>query len=193
MQDKNYLRVVDMAKEANFVFLAIFSVSGLASQSYSQVFRPCFSAVFPGLVSPDMSPGGWPCSLGWQEAQPCTERLLMNCAPCITRLFSGHLSCPVPEKAVFGTEYLLCTRKACFLHRMPQKMRRVPKEPVFCTAHIFRTVGGPLRYRMPTAHHPKNSKAHHSYTPSIHTLPPQLHTQPAASTTTPTQNERSPD
>lgn len=47
-----------MAKEANFVFLAIFSVSGLASQSYSQVFRPCFSAVFPGLVFPDMFPGG---------------------------------------------------------------------------------------------------------------------------------------
>ena len=31
---------------------------------------------------------------------------------------------------------------------MPQKMRRVPQEPVFCTARIFRTVGGPLRYRI---------------------------------------------
>ena len=27
-------------------------------------------------------------------------------------------------------------------------MRRVPQEPVFCTARIFRTVGGPLRYRI---------------------------------------------
>ena len=114
MQDKNYLRVVDMAKEVNFGFLAIFSVSGLVSQSYSQVFRPCFSAVFPGLVSPDMFTGGRTCSLGWQEAQPCTERLLMNCAPCITRLFSGHLACPVPEKGASGTEYLFRTGKACF-------------------------------------------------------------------------------
>ena len=72
----------------------------------------------------------------------------MNCAPCITRLFSGHLACPVPEKGVSGTEYPSCTGNACFLHRMPQKMRRVPQEPVFCTARIFRTVGGPLRYRI---------------------------------------------
>ena len=72
----------------------------------------------------------------------------MNCAPCITRLFSGHLACPVPEKAVSGTEYPSRTGKACFLHRVPQKMRRVPQEPVFCTARIFRTVGGPLRYRI---------------------------------------------
>mgnify|MGYP004544677499 CR=1 FL=1 len=92
VQDKNYLRVVDMAKEANFVFLAIFS-SG----------RPFFSVIFPGVQAvllcrvpgPCFSrhvPWRQPCSLGWQEAQPCTERLLMNCAPCITRLFSGHLS-----------------------------------------------------------------------------------------------------
>ena len=133
----NYLRVGDMAKEANFVFLAIFSGG-----------RPFFSAVFHGLVPPDMFPGGRPCSLGWQEAQPCTERLLMNCAPCITSLFSGHLACPVPEKGASGTEYPSCTGNACFLHRMPQKMRRVPQEPVFCTARIFRTVGGPLRYRI---------------------------------------------
>ena len=30
----------------------------------------------------------------------------------------------------------------------PLKMRRVPQEPVFCTARIFRTTGGLLRYRM---------------------------------------------
>ena len=72
----------------------------------------------------------------------------MNCAPCITSLFSGHLACPVPAKGVSGTEYPSCTGNACFLHRMPQKMRRVPQEPVFCTARIFRTVGGPLRYRI---------------------------------------------
>lgn len=47
-----------MAKEANFGFLAIFSGVSLASPSIFQVFRPCFSAVFPDLVSPDMFPGG---------------------------------------------------------------------------------------------------------------------------------------
>ena len=72
----------------------------------------------------------------------------MNCAPCITRLFSGHLACPVPEKGVSSTEYPSCTGNACFLHRMPQKMRRVPQEPIFCTARIFRTVGGPFWYRI---------------------------------------------
>ena len=133
----NYLRVGDMAKEANFVFLAIFSGE-----------RPFFSAVFHGLVPPDMFPGGRPCSLGWQEVQPCTERLLMNCAPCITRLFSGHLACPVPEKGASGTEYPSCTGNACFLHRMLPKMRRVPEEAFLSTARIFRTVGGPFWYRI---------------------------------------------
>ena len=86
-------------------------------------------------------------------------------------------ACPVPEKGVSGTEYLFRTVEACFLHRMLPKMRRVPQEPVFCTACIFRTVGGPLRYRMPPCHHSRQP-------PSIHTLPPQLHTQPPASTVT---------
>ena len=116
---------------------------------FSHIFgRQAFFSLVAGLVSPDMFPGGRPCSLGWQEAQPCTERLLMNCAPCITRLFSGHLACPVPEKGASGTEYLLRTRKACFLHRMPLKMRRVPEEAFLSTARIFRTVEGPLRYRI---------------------------------------------
>ena len=109
----------------------------------------------------------------------------MNCAPCITRLFSWHLACPVPEKAVFGTEYLFRTGKAYFLHRMPLKMRRVPQEPVFCTARIFRTIGGPLRYRMPTSRHPQNTKAIHNlpvttavnHPASTTSQPPQLHTQ----------------
>ena len=126
-----------MAKEANFVFLAIFSGG-----------RPFFSAVFHGLVPPDMFPGGRPCSLGWQEALPCTERLLMNCAPCITSLFSGHLACPVPEKGDSGTVYSFRTVEARFLHRMLPKMRRVPEEAFLSTARIFRTVGGPLRYRI---------------------------------------------
>ena len=41
------------------------------------------------------------------------------------------------------------TTEGCSAHRVPLKMRRVPQEPVFCTARIFRTTGGPLRYRMP--------------------------------------------
>ena len=38
--------------------------------------------------------------------------------------------------------------EACFLHRVPQKTRRVPQEAFLSTARIFRTVGGPLRYRI---------------------------------------------
>ena len=55
----------------------------------------------------------------------------------------------VPEKPVFGTEYLFRTVEACFEHRVPLKMRRVPQEAFLSTARIFRTIGGPLRYRMP--------------------------------------------
>ena len=35
-----------------------------------------------------------------------------------------------------------------FLHRVPQKTRRVHQEPLYGTARPFRTPGGPLRYRM---------------------------------------------
>ena len=122
----------------------------------------------------------------------------MNCAPCITRLFSGHLSCPVPEKGFSGTEFPFGTPEACFLHRGPQKMRRVPQEPVFCTARIFRTVGGPLRYRMPPGHQtspiripPNTTTQHNAQTkPSITTLSPQpsttQHPHPATTATHPT-------
>ncbi len=85
-----------------------------------------------------------------------------------SRLFCGPLKMRrVPEEAVFGTEclrkrlpcrkrrfscteYLFRTVEACFLHRMLPKMRRVPQEAFLSTARIFRTIGGPLRYRMPT-------------------------------------------
>ena len=63
-------------------------------------------------------------------------------------LFAHTNICSVPEKGVSGTEYHSRTREACFLHREPLKMHRVPQEPVFCTARIFRTTGGLLRYRM---------------------------------------------
>ena len=53
------------------------------------------------------------------------------------RPFPVHMACPVPEKGVSGTEYHSRTRKACFLHRVPLKMRRVPQEGVFAPrAHI---------------------------------------------------------
>ena len=66
------------------------------------------------------------------------------------QLFCGPLKMRrVPEKAVFGTEYLFRTGNACFLHRMPLKMRRVPQEAFLSTECVFRTVEGPLRYRMP--------------------------------------------
>ena len=56
----------------------------------------------------------------------------------------------VPEKGVSGTEYPFRTGKACFLHRMPQKMRRVPQEAVLRTARIFRTVEACFWYRVLT-------------------------------------------
>ena len=52
------------------------------------------------------------------------------------RAFSVPNISPVPEKPVF-------------LHRMLLKMRRVPQEAILSTECVFRTVGGPLRYRMP--------------------------------------------
>ena len=58
----------------------------------------------------------------------------------------------VPQELVSCTEYSFRTGKACFLHRMPQKMRRVPQEPVLRTARIFRTIGGRFRYRMQGFH-----------------------------------------
>ena len=62
---------------------------------------------------------------------------------------SAHTNiCSVPEKGVSGTEYHSRTREACSAHRVPLKMRRVPQKPVFCTARIFRTREGPLRYRI---------------------------------------------
>ena len=158
-----------MAKEANFGFLAIFS----GTRPFS---LPCSRALFLQT-----------CSLAAALFSRVAGSLALHraplneLAPCITRLFSRHLACPVPEKGVSGTEYLFRTGKACFLHRMPLKMRRVPQEPVFCTARIFRTVGGPLRYRMPPGHQtspiripPNTTTQHNAQTkPSITTLSPQ--------------------
>ena len=96
---------------------------------------------------------------------PALHRAPLNeLAPCITRLFSGHLACPVPEKGASGTEYLLRTGKACFLHRVPLKMRRVPQEPVFCTARIFRTVEACFWYRVRSVKMRRVSQEALSYT-----------------------------
>ena len=59
------------------------------------------------------------------------------------RLFSAPLKMRcVPEKTVFGTEYLFRTVEACFLHQMLPKMRRVPQEAFLSTECQFRTVEG---------------------------------------------------
>ena len=55
----------------------------------------------------------------------------------------------VPEEAILSTECVFRTVGGPLRYRMPQKMRRVPQEAILSTARIFRTVGGPLRYRMP--------------------------------------------
>ena len=48
----------------------------------------------------------------------------------------------------FGTEYLSRTGKACFLHRMLLKTRRVPQEPFYGTARRFCTGEATFRYRI---------------------------------------------
>ena len=54
----------------------------------------------------------------------------------------------VPQKPVFGTEYLFRTVEACFEHRVPLKMRRVPQEAFLSTARIFGTVKVCFWYRV---------------------------------------------
>ena len=94
-----------------------------------------------------------------------------------SRLFCGPLKMRrVPEKAVFGTEYLFRTVEACFLHRMLPKMRRVPQEAFLSTARIFRTVKACFRYRMPTTQPPSHHSTPSSPVPNARhrgRLPPQ--------------------
>ena len=93
------------------------------------------------------------CDLFFVFLSVCTTLAAVECHSRTREACSAH-RVPlkmrrVPQEGVSGTEYHSRTREACFLHREPLKMRRVPQEPVFCTARIFRTTGGPLRYRMP--------------------------------------------
>ena len=70
---------------------------------------------------------------------------------------------PVHHRAFFCTEFPFGTGNACFLHRMPQKTRRVHQEPLYGTARPFRTPGSPLRYRM--LHRQKGGR------PCLHRIP----------------------
>ena len=66
-----------------------------------------------------------------------------------SRLFCGPLKMRrVPQKPVFGTDYLFRTVEACFEHRVPLKMRRVPQEAFLSTARIFGTVKVCFWYRV---------------------------------------------
>ena len=67
------------------------------------------------------------------------------------------------------------TVEACFLHRMSQKICRVPEEAFLSTARIFRTPVGPLRYRMPTTQTPGTPST--PSTPSHPTTQSPQHTQ----------------
>ena len=56
----------------------------------------------------------------------------------------------VPQESVLRTESPFRTGNACFLHRMPLKMRRVPQEAFLNTECSFRTVEacfGTARFR----------------------------------------------
>ena len=162
MQDKNFPRVGDMAKEANSVFLAILS----GGRPFSLGCQALFFQLRRGSpVSPALFPGGRPFRY-WHT---------------------------VPEEGVSCTESPFRTPEACFLHRVPQKMRRVLEEAFFSTECIFRTPGGPLLYRMPStlspqhSQHPQPSSTPKTQRPTTvtRTTPTQLKA--------PKQNERSPD
>ena len=78
----------------------------------------------------------------------------------------------VPEKGVSVTENAFGTTGACFAHRVPLKMRRVPQEAFLSTACIFGTREGPLRYRMPTIQPPGTpSTPNHLATTAHHSTP----------------------
>ena len=100
--------------------------------------------------------------------------------------------CSVPEEGVSGTEYHSCTRKACFLHRMPLKMRRVPQEGVLRTECLFRTVeacfehgGLPMR-RVPQ----EGVFAHRAHIP-YHRWPSPVPNEPNATNATNARGKRS--
>ena len=79
----------------------------------------------------------------------CRFLRFRKCIRWSRRLFSAPLKMRcVPEKTVFGTEYLFRTVEACFLHRMLPKMRRVPQEAFLSTECVFRTVEGRFWYRI---------------------------------------------
>ncbi len=99
--------------------------------------RGCFYQRIPLKIAP--------CTKGLFPVQRSSE--MMGCTPYRRRGFLVPNITSVPECTVFYTECLR-TGEACFLHRMSQKMRRVPQEPLYGTTRPFRTPGGPLRYRM---------------------------------------------
>ena len=83
----------------------------------------------------------------WFCGSPKTRRVPQEAVHSLwSRLFCGTLKMRrVPQKAVFGTEYLFRTGNACFLHRMPLKMRPVQQEAVHSLwSRLFR---GPLKMR----------------------------------------------
>ena len=76
-------------------------------------------------------------SLPYRRSLFCAPSSSENAFRAEKRGFHAPNISSVPEKPIFE-------------HRMPLKMRRVPQEAFLSTARIFRTVGGPLRYRVPS-------------------------------------------
>ena len=99
MQDKNYIRVGDMAKEANFGFLAIFS--GVRPFSL-----PCSRALFLQT-----------CSL----AAVLFSRVAGS--PALHRAPPNELR-PVHHEAVFVAPGMSRTREGCFWHRISLPYRK---------------------------------------------------------------------
>ena len=129
----------------------------------------------------------------------------MNCAPCITRLFSGHLSrtgeggfryriSPLYQKSLFFTpnasENAPRTPGACFLHGAHIPYRRRPSPVPNATGAPDVTYQNPSKHYHPTqrpdqalhnhpvttaVNHPASTPCHHSYTPNPQHPQPPQH------------------
>ncbi len=78
----------------------------------------------------------------------CFPKIVKAPYTTVKNLYKGIIFLGIVVEVFSCTEYSFRTRKACFLHRMPQKTLRVPQEAVLRTECQFRTVGGRFRYRM---------------------------------------------
>ena len=86
----------------------------------------------------------------------CFPKIVKAPYTTVKNLYKGIIFLGIVVEVFSCTEYSFRTEKACFLHRMLQKTRRVPQEAVLRTECQFRTVGGRFRYRMHILYHARH-------------------------------------